>query len=108
MASTSSKHLAHHVFFWLKNPSSKEDLQKLIAGIQGLSKIETIRRLHVAVPAAVEQRPVVDSSYSVSELILFDDIEGHNVYQSHHIHQQFIKDHNHLWSKVVVYDSVEV
>src|SRR5690606_21469611 len=26
--------LAHHVFFWLKNPDSKEDLNKLIEGLK--------------------------------------------------------------------------
>ena len=30
------KMLVHHVFFWLKNPSSKEDLNKLIAGLKTL------------------------------------------------------------------------
>jgi hypothetical protein len=34
--------LAHHVFFWLKNPESKEDLANLIAGIRTLGQIETV------------------------------------------------------------------
>ena len=32
--------VVHHVFFWLKNPESKEDKDKLIAGIKALKKIE--------------------------------------------------------------------
>jgi hypothetical protein len=35
--------LMHHVFFWLKNPDSTEDLEKLIEGIQTLSKIKSLR-----------------------------------------------------------------
>ena len=33
----------HHVFFWLKNPDSKEDRDQLVAGVKTLSKIEVIR-----------------------------------------------------------------
>lgn len=102
------KQLLHHVFFWLKNPSSKEDRDRLITGLQTLKKIETVRRIHIGLPASTEQRSVVDSSYSVSELLFFDDLAGQKTYQDHPVHQQFIKDCSHLWEKVVVYDSVDV
>jgi hypothetical protein len=98
--------LVHHVFFWLKNPDSKEDLAKLIAGVKSLSKIETIRKIHVGVPASTEKRDVVDNSYSVSELMFFDDTAGQKTYQDHPIHQKFIADCSALWEKVVVYDSI--
>lgn len=101
------KQLVHHVFFWLKNRDSKEDLAKLLEGLHTLAKIETIRKLHIGVPASTEQRPVVDSSYSASELMFFDDIEGQNVYQVHPIHKKFIENCSHLWEKVVVYDTME-
>jgi hypothetical protein len=58
---------AHHVFFWLKNPDSKEDLAKLLAGLRTLAKIETVRGTHFGVPASTEKRDVVDNSYSASE-----------------------------------------
>lgn len=98
--------LVHHVFFWLRNPHSKEDLAKLIAGVKSLEKIETIRSIHVGVPASTEKRDVVDNSYSVSELMFFDDTAGQKVYQDHAIHQKFIADCSHLWEKVVVYDTM--
>src|SRR6185436_12338689 len=79
--------LSHHVFFWLKNPNSKEDRDKLIAGLRKLEKIETIRSLQIGVPADTEKRPVVDNSYSVSELMFFDDVAGQNVYQEHPLHK---------------------
>ncbi len=100
--------LIHHVFFWLKNPSSKEDQAKLVEGVKTLSKIETIRQLHVGVPAETEKRPVVDNSYAVSELIFFDDVAGQNIYQDHPIHKKFIADYAHLWEKVIVYDALNV
>ncbi len=99
--------LVHHVFFWLKNPSSTADRDKLLAGVKSLKKIETIKFLHVGVPASTEKRDVVDNSYHVSELMFFDNVEDQKVYQDHPIHQQFIKEHSMLWEKVVVYDVME-
>lgn len=99
--------LAHHVFFWLKNPDSAADREKLIQGIRSLEKIETVRGLHIGLPASTEKRDVVDGSYSVCELIFFDDPAGEKAYQVHPIHQKFVEEHSHLWSKVVVYDSLE-
>lgn len=99
--------LVHHVFFWLKNPSSTADRDKLLKGVKSLSKIETIRMLHVGVPASTEKRDVVDNSYHVSELMFFDNVEDQKIYQDHPIHQKFIADHSQLWDKVVVYDTME-
>jgi hypothetical protein len=101
------KQLVHHVFFWLKNPDSKADRDKLVEGVKTLAKIETIRKLHVGVLASTEKRDVVDTSWQVSELMFFDDTAGQKVYQDHPIHQAFIKNYSHLWAKVVVYDAME-
>jgi hypothetical protein len=100
--------LAHHVFFWLKNPGSKADRDKLIEGLRTLKKIETVQQIYIGVPADTEKRPVIDSSYSVSELIFFDNITGEKTYQEHPIHQKFVEMNSSLWEKVVVYDSMEV
>ncbi|HEY3405684.1 MAG TPA: Dabb family protein [Ohtaekwangia sp.] len=108
MEKKNRKQLAHHVFFWLKNRDSKEDLNKLIEGLRTLEKIESVRSIHIGVPASTEQRPVVDSSYSASELIFFDDVAGQDAYQVHPIHEAFVKNYAHLWEKVVVYDSIDV
>jgi hypothetical protein len=100
--------LVHKVFFWLKNPDSEKDRNQLIAGLKTLKNIDTVRAIHIGVPASTEKRDVVDNSYQVSELLMFDDVEGQNAYQVHPIHQQFVKDYSHLWHKVVVYDSIAV
>lgn len=98
--------LAHHVFFWLKNPDSKEDLAKLLAGLRTLTKIESVRGAHFGVPASTEKREVVDNSYSASEILFFDDLAGQKTYQDHPIHKQFVADCSHLWQRVVVYDAM--
>ncbi|WP_374165279.1 Dabb family protein [Arcticibacter sp. MXS-1] len=100
--------VAHHVFFWLKNPSSEEDRNRLIAGLKTLAKIPTVKELRVGVIASTEKREVVDTTWSVSELMFFEDLQGQATYQSHPIHQEFIKNCSHLWEKVVVYDSLDV
>nr|WP_068889938.1 Dabb family protein [Pedobacter panaciterrae] len=99
--------VVHHVFFWLKNPDSKEDRDKLVAGVKALSKIPTVRELHVGIVASTEKRDVIDSSWGVSELMFFSDLKGQETYQTHPIHLEFIKNYSHLWEKVVVYDAVE-
>jgi len=96
--------IVHHVFFWLKRPDSKEDLDKLLAGLRTLAGIDSVRGIHIGVPAQTEQRGVVDGSYSASELLFFDDVAGQDAYQVHPIHKQFVADCEHLWQRVVVYD----
>lgn len=100
--------VVHHVFFWLKNPDSKADRDKLIAGIKKLARIETVRELRVGVVASTEKRDVVDTSWAVSELMFFSDLAGQEAYQTHPLHEAFIKECSHLWGKVVVYDAVDV
>lgn len=109
-ATVTSTHpkLVHHVFFWLKNPESKEDLAKLLAGLRTLTKIESVRSAHFGVPASTEKRDVVDNSFSASEILYFDDTAGQKIYQDHPVHQKFVADCSHLWSKVIVYDAIAV
>jgi hypothetical protein len=98
--------IVHHVFFWLKNPESKEDLAKLLTGLRTLGKIESVRGAHFGVPASTEKRDVVDNSFSASEILFFDDLAGQKTYQDHAIHKQFVADCSHLWERVVVYDAI--
>lgn len=92
----------HHVFFWLKN---RADRELLIEGLHTLAPIKHIREYHVGVPAETF-RDVVDRTYDVSLLILFDDFEAHEAYQIDDIHEKFVHKYVHpLIEKVVVFDS---
>jgi hypothetical protein len=108
MESKDKKQLVHHVYFWLKKRDSKEDLNKLIEGLNSLKKIEQLRLAKIGVPASTEKRDVVDNSYSVSWLNFFDDIKGQDEYQVHPIHLKFVENYKHLWEKVIVYDSSDI
>ncbi len=95
----------HHVYFWLHNPNSQEDLQALVNGLRDLSATPSIHQHHIGVPAAT-RREVIDSSYAVSWMLIFNTKEDQDSYQSDPLHLQFIDKCAHLWRKVVVYDSI--
>jgi hypothetical protein len=96
----------HHVYFWLKNPSSKEDLAKLKKGLESLAKIKYLKMYHIGKPAATN-RDVIDTSYNISWLLIFNSAEDEEKYQKDPIHLKFVEDCKDLWSKVLVYDSVD-
>jgi hypothetical protein len=100
--------IVHHVFFWLKNSGSAADRDALIAGVRGLGKVDVVRTLEVGVPASTEARDVVDSSFHVSEMLVFDNVADQKTYQDHPVHKDFIAKCGHLWAKVIVYDMVTV
>jgi hypothetical protein len=102
----SSGQVRHQVFFWLVRPGHAGDRARLVSGLKALAAIPQIRELHVGVPAATEQRDVVDASFDVSELMVFDTLADQKTYQDHPAHQAFVAACAPLWRKVVVYDSV--
>lgn len=108
LAMTASKNLfVHHVYFWLNNPQSDEDLKKLIEGLQKLSKVKTIKMFHIGKPAGTN-RDVIETSYSLSWLLLFDNRADQDSYQTDPIHLKFVDECKHLWKKVIVYDSIDI
>ena len=99
--------LIHHVFFWLKEPKNEAHKKQLVKALNDLLKVETIRISHIGFPAGTDSRDVVDHSYSVSYMVIFDDQAGQDAYQVHPLHLKFVEENSHLWNKVVVYDSVD-
>lgn len=106
--SQASAKIIHQVYFWLKRPGSPEDRGQLIEGLRALAGIEVVQSLDIGMPASTEEREVVDSSFDVSELMIFESVEDQKIYQDHPLHQAFVARYGHLWSKVVVYDSLTV
>jgi hypothetical protein len=96
----------HHVYFWLKHADSKEDFAKLVNGLEALSKVGTIKMSHIGKPADTN-REVIDRSYAVSWMCIFDNAADQESYQKDPIHLKFVADCSSLWSKVVVYDSID-
>lgn len=99
--------LVHHVYFWLKEPKNEAHKKQLVNALNELLKVSTIKMSHIGYPAGTESRDVVDHSYSVSYMVMFDDQAGQDAYQVDPIHVKFVEENQHLWNKVVVYDSVD-
>ncbi len=97
----------HHVYFWLNSPESREDFEELVAGLRKLSAVKTIKTFYIGKPADTN-RDVIDRSYSVSWLLLFNNKADQDSYQTDPVHLKFVDECKHLWKKVVVYDTVNV
>jgi hypothetical protein len=97
----------HHVFFWLNNPASIEDRNRLVEGLTKLAAVKTIKNFHIGKPADTN-RDVIEKGYAVSWLLQFENASDQASYQTDPVHLKFIEDCKHLWSKVIVYDSVDV
>lgn len=103
---TANNVFIHHVYFWLKDSSNKEDLEKLLDGLEKLSKVKSIKMFHIGRPAATN-RNVIDRSYAVSWFCLFEDAAAQESYQVDPIHLKFVEECAHVWEKVIVYDSID-
>lgn len=94
----------HHVFFWLKDPDNPDKRKKFEKGLEGLASVETIKIVQIGIPADTN-RDVIDNSYHYSFLAGFKDKAGHDVYQKHQKHLDFIDKCADLWERVLVYDT---
>ena len=94
----------HHVFFWLKE-NNESNREQLIEGLKKLSSVSTIKQYHIGVPATTN-REVIENTYNVSWMILFDNAADQDSYQVDPIHLNFVKECSHLWNKVTVFDTI--
>lgn len=101
----STDQVVHHVFFYLKHPDSETDKQALKDGLKTLEAIPQVKKLLIGEPASTLKREVVVNDWHVSEIIYFDNAADQDAYQSHPVHKKFVEDCQHLWEKVVVYDT---
>lgn len=97
----------HQVYFWLKNPQSSQDRDKLLEGLMKLKKVKSIKMVQIGVPAGTS-RDVIDGTYTFSWLTIFASPQDQDAYQVDPMHKKFVEDYAHLWSKVIVYDSVSI
>lgn len=96
----------HHVLFWLKDPENPAVRQKFEKAVKDLVTIDTIRTKHIGTPAST-RREVVDSSYTYSLMLTFKNKADHDSYQTHPIHDTF-RGFKDMWTKILIYDSVEI
>jgi hypothetical protein len=97
--------LVHSVYFWLRPELSQEELRSFRAGLESLKPIQSVRGCYIGTPASVADRPVVDRSYSFALTVAFDDVTGHDAYQTDPIHLAFVAAHKSKWTRVQIYDA---
>jgi hypothetical protein len=94
----------HTVYFWLNDDATDAARQQLLTDCRDLlGKIPTIRHCWAGRPA-MTPRDVVDNTYAVGLTTVFDDAKGHDEYQVHELHKQFIERNKKNWKRVQVYD----
>jgi len=96
--------LAHHVLFWLKADTTDEQKVAFRKSLETLNGVESVKTLHIGTPAPIE-RAVVDTTYTFSLSIFFEDLAGHDVYQVHPLHVAFLDEFRGLFEKVIIYDA---
>ncbi len=96
--------LSHHVLFWLKPETTEEQKIAFRKGLDSLVAVETVKSIHVGTPAPIS-RAVVDTTYTFSLVIMFENLEGHDVYQVHPVHKAFLEEFRQYFEKVVIYDA---
>jgi hypothetical protein len=97
--------LSHHVLFWLKADTTEDQKAAFHNGLATLEKIETVKAFHIGTPAPIE-RAVVDTTYTFSLVLFFENLAGHDVYQVHPLHKAFLEEFRVFFDKVVIYDSI--
>lgn len=96
--------IAHHVLFWLKDDTTEAQKEAFLGGLKSLENIEVVKSYHVGTPAPIE-RAVVDTTYTFSLILFFEDLAAHDVYQVHPIHKSFLEEFRVFFEKVVIYDA---
>jgi ABC-type glycerol-3-phosphate transport system substrate-binding protein len=104
--SSGEEALVHTVFFWFHNDVTEEQSNEFYQELKKLKEIPQIQHGWIGVPAATEERGVIDSSYDYSITFVFADEAAEHEYQVHPIHTAFVETNSHLWENVTVYDAI--
>lgn len=99
----------HCVHFWLKPDLGDAERAAFVQGLRDLADSPHVSSVRVGKPAGTP-RAVVDNSYDFQLLVHFADQAAHDAYQSADdaTHAAFIERFKVCWTRVLIYDSVEV
>ena len=101
-------HFNHTVFFWLKNPDSQVDRDAFVKSLSKfLDNSGYAKTKFIGTPPKAS-RDVVDGSFTFSLMVSFESAEAQQAYQDEAPHKLFIEESEHLWEKVIVYDSTGI
>ncbi len=98
--------LIHTVYFWTKASTTETQMEDFERGLIKLGTCPQIETYYWGPPAPTEARGVVDNSYNYAINVHFASVEKEIEYQTEPIHLAFIKAHQDIWEKVIVYDNI--
>jgi hypothetical protein len=98
--------LIHTVYFWLNEDVDEASAKDFEEGVWSLEAIPSVKRMFVGPAATTPSRDVVDNSFDYALIVWFDDVAGHDAYQDHPIHLEFVEKQGPKFSRVQVYDNV--
>ena len=96
--------LTHQVYFWLQPDLDEAAKADFVAGMRGLAGAPTVRSVHVGTAAGTPTRDVTDNSFDYFLTLGFDDVAGHDAYQTSQTHLDFVAAHGAKFREVRVYD----
>jgi len=105
-SNTIDTNFVHVVYFWLNNPDSQSDKQEFEEKLGLFMKTSQYAKTKFVGVPSLSDRDVVDDSFTYSLIVSFPSKEAQDKYQSEPAHLKFVEDAKHLWSKVIVYDSL--
>ena len=105
---TFDSNFVHTVYFWLHNPDNQEDCKAFEDSLSKFLEHSQYAKTKFIGKAPRSSRDVVDGSFTYSLVVTFESAEAQQAYQDEKPHKLFIKESEHLWKKVIVYDSIEV
>jgi hypothetical protein len=100
-------HVHTSCLFLLNKADNKDDRDKLVEGLKKLSKVKTIRTFSNW-SAGSHQRDVMTAVIRIMAGLLLTTRQAQDSYQSDPIHLKFVEECSALWTKVIVYDSVDL
>ncbi|TKC06701.1 Dabb family protein [Pedobacter polaris] len=97
--------VTHYVLFWLKKDLSEQEINEFAAFFELLKTIPIVKSLRYGRSANTNQRDVVDNSFTYNLIATFKNLNDIGIYENHPTHLDAIKQYQHFWEKVIVYDS---
>ncbi len=98
----------HVVYFWLKNPDNASDRLEFETSLKKFIQSSKHAKTRFIGKPAMSNRDVVDDSFTYSLIVSFNSKEEQDKYQAEEVHLKFVEEAQHLWMRVVVYDSFNV
>lgn len=98
----------HIVLFWFHEPENKGHRELFEDSLlEFINSSDYLSSGRIGKPAGTD-RAVVDNSYTYSLIVEFRSSEKHDLYQAEPAHKKFIKECEHVWSKVQVFDTIRL